>query len=102
MVTSNSSPLELDEADLDMLVILAAILAIVLAKEKTSDEVNAIGNFFAMLGLALTVLGSAPIAAQRSRTQPPEFSALEDMQQQINQLKLQLELLHDKLSGKEK
>lgn len=102
MSASNSSPFKLDSDELDMLVILAAILSIVLAKGKTSDELNVIGNFFAMLGLALTVLGSAPVAAQRSRTQPPDFGALEDMQQQIDQLKLQLELLNDKLSGEEK
>jgi uncharacterized protein YlxW (UPF0749 family) len=83
--------------DLNSLVILAAVLAIVIAKGKTTEEMNIIGNFLSTAGTALTILGSV----SQPEDNPPEPVSLtanmNDLQQQLNQLKQQIEQFEQKL-----
>lgn len=97
MMSVNSPP-ELTLPSLNSLVILASVLATLIAKGKTTDEINVIGNFLATLGTALTVLGSE--TPERLDRQPPDDSTFNNLQCQINRLELEIKQLKQKLSPK--
>ncbi|GBG58597.1 hypothetical protein SPFL3102_03390 [Sporomusaceae bacterium FL31] len=87
------------EADLNSLVLLAAVLAIIIGKGKTSDELNVIGNFLSTLGTALTVLGSTS-KANDDQTPPTSKQVCgNDIQQQIDQLRIQIDQLNNKINN---
>jgi len=89
------------EADLNSLVLLAAVLAIIIGKGKTSDELNVIGNFLSTLGTALTVLGST--SKTNDDQTPPTSTSNQvygnDIQQQIDQLRIQIDQLNNKINN---
>ena len=98
MSVSNGST-NFTETDLNSLVLLAAVLAIIIGKGKTSDELNVIGNFLSTLGTALTILGSTSIT--NNEQAPPSSSQTYDIniQQQIDQLRLQIDQISKKINN---
>lgn len=100
MGISNDSA-DFTEADLNSLVLLAAVLAIIIGKGKTSDELNVIGNFLSTLGTALTILGST---SKTNDDQTPLSSNQPhgvNIQQQIDQLRLQIDQLNKKINNED-
>ncbi|MEG6586272.1 hypothetical protein [Dendrosporobacter sp. 1207_IL3150] len=91
-----------NEVDLNSLVLLAALLAIAIAKGRTTNEINIIGNFLSTLGTALTVIGSN----QDNTTVPDKDKNVDvntdnvDLQQQINVLKTKIDELERELITK--
>lgn len=98
MGVSNDST-DFTEADLNSLVLLAAVLAIIIGRGKTSDELNVIGNFLSTLGTALTVLGST--SKTNDDQSPPTSNQVHgvDIQQQIDQLRIQIDQLNQKINS---
>jgi len=101
----NNDAIESNSIDLNSLAILAALLAVAIAKGRTTDEINIIGNFFGTLGTALTLLGSQPENDQSqtlNQQQKNPIPSDQDIQQQINQLKTQIEQLEQKITNSKK
>jgi hypothetical protein len=63
--------------------LLANAVALAIAEDRTSDEINVLGNFFAAVGGLLST-----IAAQQQ-----SLEAMEEKQQQIQDLKKQIKKL---------